>query len=153
MYEMKFMIHLWKVLEESMDFYKSTIKSQKLLLLFIIVIITTTPAVINDIETVQCIKLWTTVDSEENTFSWFSHYCLTPAPEVANSSAVKDVYQMDEEKWFPPLWSNLPEQIVTTAEKCLWQQFCPTPPVRRASLSLPVVLPHHILSSPIELDK
>lgn len=40
-----------------MDFYKSTIKSQKLLLLFIIVIITTTPAVINDIETVQCIKL------------------------------------------------------------------------------------------------
>lgn len=100
--------------------YKSTIKSQELLLLFIIVIITTTPAVINDIETVQCIKLWTTVDSGENIFSWYSHYCLTPTPEVANSSAVKDVYQMDEEKWLPPLWSSLPEQIVTTAEKCLW---------------------------------
>lgn len=68
------------------------------------------------VEIVQCFKPWITVDSGKAYLPlYFS--LLFNCDTRGRMNAMKDMYQTDEEKWLLSLWSNMLEQILTTAEK------------------------------------
>lgn len=103
--EMKFMITLWNVLGES-TYIKHCEKSD-----IIIIIIIGFVVDINIVETVQCFKLWTTVNSGEAYLPLYFSLLFNCDSRV-RMNAMRDMYNTDEEKWLLSLWSNMLEQTM-----------------------------------------